>query len=116
MRMKGSAFPALCVRRGGRAYATDLESLAGDRVQGRDVGAAVVCEDPLDAEPVTGEAGEPVAKEGDRGRGRFVRDHVADARRLWSSTAMCTNSQPASATGGGVRVAAAEVCRLPWTR
>ncbi len=55
--MKPSAFPLVCGLRGRVREVADAECAAGDGVCDRDVGGAVVGEDPLDADAVPGKEG-----------------------------------------------------------
>ena len=55
---------------------TDSQRSAGDRVDGRDVGAAVICEQLLDLDPVAAVERPGSAKEGHRGRGFLVGQHL----------------------------------------
>ncbi len=54
------------------AQVADAERAAGDCVHDRDVGAAVVGEDPLNGDAVAGEEGERSAEEADCGCGLLV--------------------------------------------
>src|SRR5437899_565245 len=54
----------------------DAELAAGECVDRRDVGAAVVGEDSLDGDPVAAVVGGGAAKEADRGRCFLVSEHL----------------------------------------
>jgi len=69
-------FP-VCLRPvGACAEVFDLQPSAGDRVDDRDVGAAVVAEDRFDRDPVASEEGDGAAQEAGGGRCFLVGQHL----------------------------------------